>query len=403
MNAFQAACGLRRPIRLKIQNGRGESRLLRLDRPFAVVGRNPAADIRLDHEQVCLRHAYLQVVQGRLWAIDLSVWGGLQWPPGRPARCGLMRPGEPVRIGPFTILALDDAGPTDSAAEDPLHERPPGPPPTLRGHGAETGGESSWSLNRTIDFLGRSSFCRVRIDDVGISRTHAAMVRTPVGLWIVDLLGRGGLLVNGIATRFGRLETDDVLNVGPHQFTLHRGGELATTWPRIPRPADPRAQEPFTNLEPIRPDLVSPATTPGWPSEGGTALLMLIEQMGQSQQRMLDQFQQTMRMLFELVGERQREDQSRLHEELDRLHQLTEELTGLKASLKAPARAERAGPEPTGLGSASPGPRPGLHGRSTTGPQVNSLAWVCQRLDEMRTEQEDRWGRVARILRRPGG
>ena len=35
-----------------------------LDQPHALIGRDPRADLVLDHEQVSRRHAYLQQIEG---------------------------------------------------------------------------------------------------------------------------------------------------------------------------------------------------------------------------------------------------------------------------------------------------------------------------------------------------
>lgn len=404
MSEFAIACGVQRPIRLKVDDGRGASHLVHLDRPFAVLGRNPAADLQLDHEQVCLRHAYLQVVGGRLWAIDLSIRGGLQWPHGRPIRCGPLVPDAPVQIGPFTIQALDEPGEAEPGLElkDPIRARPPEPAPFLRNSDDE--GPGPWRLSRMIQFLGRSSLCRVRLQSRDVSQTHAALIRAGGRLWIVDLLGRGGLLVNGVATRFGLLEPGGVLDVGSHRLHVEPGGQSTAL-----RVADRSARREVAELEPIRPTWIAdPAGVRA--AEGGAALLMLLEQMGRMQQQMLDQFQQAMQMLFTLSGDREREDRDRVREELDRLHQIASELTSLQTRVEeAPTASERPGPA---LGSsprseesrpADPEARTSRRGRPGPEPTSDSLAWVCRRLHEMQNEQKDRWDRVNRLLRRPSG
>ena len=55
---------------------KGELRLLY--QPFAVIGRDPRADIVLDHTRVSRRHVYLQIVNGRAFWVDLESRSGTQ-------------------------------------------------------------------------------------------------------------------------------------------------------------------------------------------------------------------------------------------------------------------------------------------------------------------------------------
>jgi FHA domain len=77
---FLDACGANGPLRLEwddCENGQPVCR--DFDRPAIVIGRNPRADLVLDHPLVGRRHAYLQLVEGRLFAVDLGSREGLRW------------------------------------------------------------------------------------------------------------------------------------------------------------------------------------------------------------------------------------------------------------------------------------------------------------------------------------
>jgi hypothetical protein len=70
---FWDACGATGPLHLDVvPPGGGEPTPRVLPRPFAVIGRDAAMDIALDHEAVSKRHAYLQVVRGRIFCVDLG-------------------------------------------------------------------------------------------------------------------------------------------------------------------------------------------------------------------------------------------------------------------------------------------------------------------------------------------
>src|SRR5262249_7781020 len=65
MKSFLNACGFWEPLRLIVEGPRsagGEPRTL--PQPFAVVGRDPRADVILDDLKVSRRHVYIQAVAG---------------------------------------------------------------------------------------------------------------------------------------------------------------------------------------------------------------------------------------------------------------------------------------------------------------------------------------------------
>src|SRR5262249_60931750 len=87
--------------------------------------------------------------------------------------------------------------------------------------------QPAWRISRPLVLMGRARICKVRLPGSEISKIHCSLVRTPQGIWVVDLFGRGGLRVNGEPVRCARLEYGDVLRVGGHRIRL-RGEALAT-------------------------------------------------------------------------------------------------------------------------------------------------------------------------------
>jgi hypothetical protein len=80
LGQFLEACGTSGPLRLEWSDGEMRQPVCRdFQQPMVLVGRNPRADLVLDHPLVGLRHAYLQLVEGRLFAIDLGSRQGLRW------------------------------------------------------------------------------------------------------------------------------------------------------------------------------------------------------------------------------------------------------------------------------------------------------------------------------------
>jgi hypothetical protein len=69
------------------------------------------------------------------------------------------------------------------------------------------------------------------------------------------------------------------------------------------------------------------------PELTASVLVPLVHQFSLMQNQMFDQFQQAMGMLVQMFGTMHREQMDVIHTELDRLHQLTEELQALKVEL----------------------------------------------------------------------
>src|SRR5579885_1489483 len=110
MISFLNACGFREPLRLVIDGPRGvEGEPRTLPQPFAVIGRDPRADVILDDLRVSRRHVYIQAVAGQVFWVDLESRTGTCDGTGTRTS-GWLAAGGPLEIGPFVIRrAGDDA------------------------------------------------------------------------------------------------------------------------------------------------------------------------------------------------------------------------------------------------------------------------------------------------------
>jgi len=123
LGQFREACGASGPLRLEWDDWETGQPVRRdFERPVVLVGRNPRADLVLDHPLVGVRHAYLQLVEGRLFALDLGSREGLRWG-GVPRKAGWVDRSRPVQVGVTTIRVFDGDKAVDGG---------PGPGPTLR-------------------------------------------------------------------------------------------------------------------------------------------------------------------------------------------------------------------------------------------------------------------------------
>jgi predicted component of type VI protein secretion system len=401
MNSFLNACGISGPLQLAIRGtSLHESGVRLLHQPFALVGRDRRADITLDHKLVSRRHVYLQVVEGQAFWIDLDSRSGTVGE-GQLQKVGWLEAGKVIRIGPFELQRLSE--------EDPAREgrgsgsRPAISPLVARSHVSRPLPEvaleflngpsrsACWPMNRVMSLIGSAGGCKFRLADPSVALFHCNLLRTPLGLWVVDLLGPEGISVNDVPVRYALLADDDVLKVGRYRIrirsqfaagdpTSHRGGDRRSI---VTMPVAPRTDFPGSALpagEPAIPGLpaANPATWPEslsrtlapltlppdaqapgmeWlsPASGQfartergelteSALAPLVNQFGLMQQQMLDQFQQTVSMLVQMFGSLHRDQMDLIREELDQLRDLTKEFHALKLELAAHSHAHPAVP-----------------------------------------------------------
>jgi pSer/pThr/pTyr-binding forkhead associated (FHA) protein len=221
--------GAAKGLRLLISDQtRCEPRLVELSQPFAVVGRAPKADIALAGPDVSFRHAYLQVLDGRVFCVDLGSRTGVLWG-NEPRASGWLPYGGSVRIGSYTLQVLDNAQSavfsTDEALlnplEDGLGEAIAYPQFELEFYD-ESFPDVVRAIDRRITLIGRGAPCAVCVDDLSVSRVHCALVLTSDGLWLVDLLGKDGTRLNRQQVHCGFLENGSELVIGMYLISVWR-------------------------------------------------------------------------------------------------------------------------------------------------------------------------------------
>jgi anti-anti-sigma regulatory factor len=83
----------------------------------------------------------------------------------------------------------------------------------------------TWPINRVLTLVGRDDRCRITCADARISRVHCSLLLTPYGLFVIDLLGRGGIRVNKQSRSISFLGEGDELGVG--QYLMRAAYESA--------------------------------------------------------------------------------------------------------------------------------------------------------------------------------
>jgi pSer/pThr/pTyr-binding forkhead associated (FHA) protein len=213
---FAEACGATHPLNLRV--GLADGGVLAegvLQQPFTLIGRDDACDVTLTDPDVNPRHAWFQVVNGRVYALDLGSRLGVVWPDGA-ARSGWLDAKTPVRVGPFQLEIRVPVSDRTDPAPDPLVAEPDAAKhyPIVQldfRNGKRV--KDRWTINRPITLVGRSSSCKLHLQAEDISSFHCGLVLTPGGLWVVDLSGRG-VVVNGERMRVAPLNHGAELWVG---------------------------------------------------------------------------------------------------------------------------------------------------------------------------------------------
>jgi hypothetical protein len=219
------ALGVTQPIRLAVSSDRQpKPEYIDIDSPFALLGRGAGCDVVLPERDVSFRHVYLQAFGDRVLCVDLLSASGIRW--DGPELHGWLTPAHRIEIGASRVQLLDDGWNLESEWPSPMEFK-------TREHDADSYGVlpdvhlelsnrklkgMSWPINRVLTLLGRDSRCRITCGDERISRVHCSLLLTPAGLWIIDLLGRGGITVNGEQQSIALLQQGDELGVGQYRM-----------------------------------------------------------------------------------------------------------------------------------------------------------------------------------------
>jgi len=382
LELFRTACGLRAPLGLECE-GPISSAAGSFDRsfdcPYVLVGRDPESDLILDDGQVSRRHAILQVVAGQVFVFDLQsrskvCWEGEEAPRSR----GWLVDGRSIRIGPYRIrrsgsqVVADPPGEFDgdhSPLEPERSEADPLPRAALELPIRLGVAPSLWRMESRLTFVGRSDPCQLVLADDSVSRIHAHLVRTPFGVWVIDLQAREGTHVNGERVRWAWLGEGDAVRIGSFTFVLryetppaqisrqdvplesgasraaHPGTQLAVR----AQPTDnnraalrirsrDRSQgvlKEVSSSPSIAPATLIPSTGEAW--ELSTPYPPNAMAMWRQQMHLMESFHNDMIMMVQMFFAMHREHLASARDELDRVEQLTRELSSLQARLVEPA------------------------------------------------------------------
>jgi hypothetical protein len=252
ISRFADACGATAPLDLRVDlAGGGLLAEGSIAQPFTLIGRDDACDVTLTDPEINPRHSWLQVVGGRVFAVDLGSRSGLVWP-GHVRGPGWLDAGGPVRLGPFMLQLRTPVSPKPQYPADynPMISDPAAknaPSVALEFKNGRRA-KDRWNVNRMLTLIGRAAECKIHLTADDISPYHCGLVFTPAGLWVVDLSGRG-VVVNGERMRVAPLPHGAELWVG--RFLI--GCQYTAPVVPPPRPVPPPVVEKGGKFPPVTP------------------------------------------------------------------------------------------------------------------------------------------------------
>lgn len=402
--AFSAECGLHGPLRFIVENTEtGQSQTFDVFEPFVLIGRSPGCHLQLMHPEVCYRHAYCQVIDGRLYVFDLDSEHGTMWGTGLRHE-GVLTPETRLQIGPFALRLSRAPAFTRSlepTAEDWTLENEP--LENVRLWFENAAGRSSHSalrpLRRRITILGRSNRSHLKLSDPSVSKAHCAIVRTGVGFWVVDLLGRTGTSLNDRPIRFAPIGAADRIGVGRFRLRIREvvpsdaddvrpardarriASDSSEILPATPLPAPMTAASPPAGEAAAREHLLQARTQlamhasrlpadslDALPGASDALILAMMEQFSHLQQQLLTHTQQQMSMLTEMFATLHKAQNDAVMEQLSRIQAITSELNALRAgacSGEGQGPAPGLAPSELALGSSAAAAGPQAESRTT--------------------------------------
>ena len=432
LDEFAAECGLDQPFRVEVSlKGDGSTQVHEYRQPFLLIGRRAGSDLLLDHWLVSRRHAYLQLIEGRFYCVDLGSRTGTH---GGDAteRSGWVDPVRAIQIGPYSVRPL-----LPEVMERDMPALPVITWAISSGDGEEA---TQWTMNRGLALIGKSPACKIRLTEADVSRFHCGLVTTPNGVWAIDLLSQRPIVVNGQSVRFARIQPGDELQVGRRiltaEYELASRGDFSRSFRMTPDP--PRASTvPFDPATDHLPALAPTVLSPGshWSPSGSFAVPggvappgvdptvnHLVQQFGAMQQQMFDQFHQTMMMMFEGFAALHRETSGSIRAEFEEVRKLSDEIESLREETSRLAEATTMSFQSSALHKAgqhqesphnghAPAPEPALKPDpqappkprpkvtpAPADPHVDIHAQLCARLNSIAVERQSRWQKILAMM-----
>lgn len=351
----------------------GRARVVRVDRPFAVLGRAPGVDVRVRSPEASLRHAYLHRDGRGLFAVDLASRTGLRID-GAERRSGWLDVGQVLEVAGWTVEVLDaDIHRDGRPAGSPIEDDAPGLVPLTIAMGDDD--RTPLALGSELVFLGRGACCGLRVDDAAAARVHALIVRETSSAFVVDLVG-SGLSRNGRPVEGASPLVDgDVLALGRARLHVRLGRPFTSLLRRSSATA-------LLNGDP------GPAPLPSSPSSINGSSVALVAWVLRAVQFGQGEMLRRQGELQEVIEAALRDQSALLRESIDRMARIDRELAELREELK---RSTTTDPATSSLPALLPGPLRLPRLDPAEAAPGRSTGWLLDRVHQLEEENRSTW------------
>jgi hypothetical protein len=353
-------------------------RIVRIRRPFSLIGQIPGADIRIDDPNVDGRHALLLLDRRGVFGVDLLSRSGTRFA-GADVASAWLGPGDILEIAGRRVELLQlriDGSPVDPplSDDDPLGDSPglvgltlepldsPGPP---------------WMLGSALAFVGRGDACAIRIENASASMTHCALLRGASTAYVIDLLGRRTLVNDRAVEGASALLDGDVLTIGQARFGVKLEPPVTLQDPSIdstPSRTLARLADAFQG-SPSR--SIMPALDPR-----GAMVAMLLEAVGSGRDSSSVE-------VLDVLRQFQADTATLLEAQIDRIEAMNREIASLREEVRGHLGPPPEPAEPLRLDLIPP----------PIAPSGEPASWLLDRLNTLETESRSTWkdllGRIA--------
>ena len=197
-------------MRASIFSGAGTGQSLELRRAVTLVGSRRGCKITLRHPDVSPVHCAIINTGEEVYVRDLMSKSSTHLN-GLPAECEKLSDGDIIRVGEWEVAVELHAPASDgSTGSSGINLEPTPTVLALK----NCGNGPLVKLGREINVIGRKSGSDFVLHDKQVSRAHALMFLLNGRPVICDLLSENGLVINGEPSRFGVIQSGDMLTVG---------------------------------------------------------------------------------------------------------------------------------------------------------------------------------------------
>ena len=420
--------------------GQKSDRIVKIRRPFALVGHEQGCDLGIADQAVSDRHVYLHLDPRGVYVVDLVSRTGTRIE-GTEQMVGWIRPGQAFEIADRRVELVR------MRVGGQIVEPPPCSDDLLTDRGQteligvtldpQRTADAPWVLGSELVFLGWSSSCGIQVKGATVARVHCAIARTPSAAYVIDLCGHHTWVEDRPVRGASILSEGELLTIGSTRFTVRiEPGQAPRAEPQTQTPSEIESQpeDLFTHLPALPRDIPVTELAPllarvvGTEDNGEAIVLTSLDPMmadstnsllawmmgaiqgGQGEVlRQQGEFQLAMTQLLRQI---QRDNATLLNAHLGRIENIDRELTVLRSEIQRRS-VDPALPAPTAPPPTRPAPPSVVtlkikrtnHDRShSPADSQASTTWLLERVGQLETENRSAWrdliGRLSSLPKR---